>query len=671
MANKTIEVLDAIRELSIDLETRSSRDIARGVYYYVEDPEFRILLFGVSVNGAPPVTYDFANGETLPDDILQALVSNDVIKWAFNASFERVCISTWIRKVHPELFHSYGSPDDACGGYLNPVSWRCSKVLSSYNGLPSTLKDVGAVLGFDKQKMEEGKELIRFFCSPCKATKANGGRTWNNPSDALEKWALFKKYNIRDVEVEMQIHERLREYMVPDSVWRQYAIDQQINDRGILVDRTLVEQAIEIDARSKSALMSEMREKTGLENPNSVQQMQGWLRQQGFPMETLGKKEVQAAISKAPEKVAEVLSLRLMSAKSSVKKYQAMDESACADDRCRGMFRFYQASRSGRWAGAIVQLQNLPQNHMSDLEQARNLVRNGDYEMLNMLYDNIPQVLSELIRTAFIPKPGYKFVVSDFSSIEARVLAYIAGETHTIESFAKGEDIYCATASAMFHKPVVKHGINGSLRQKGKIATLACGYGGAVGALKAMGALDMGLKEEELQSIVDAWRAANPHIVDYWWGVDAAVKKAVVLHTTTSVGNITFHWQSGMLFIELPSGRRLSYVQPRIGQNKFGGESVTYMGKNQKTGKWDRIESYGPKFVENIVQGLARDILCNSMRILKDKFICGHVHDELIIEVPENEPMQPICDKMGQAPSWMPGILLRADGYECKFYQKD
>ncbi|MDY2838178.1 MAG: DNA polymerase, partial [Bilifractor sp.] len=516
----------------------------------------------------------------------------------------------------------------------------------------------------------EGKDLIRYFCSPCKPTKVNGGRTRNYPSDAPDKWALFKKYNQRDVEVEMQIQHRLRNYPVPDSVWDEYHIDQTINDRGILCDTAVVENAIKIDALTKADLMQKLQRLTGLENPNSVAQMKDWLARQGVAIGSLGKKDVAALLQKdIPENVRSVLGLRQMLAKSSVKKYQAMQNAMCLDHRCRGMFQFYGANRSGRFAGRIVQLQNLPQNHLPDLEQARDLVRQNNYAALEMLYDNVPQVLSELIRTAFIPKPGMKFVVSDYSSIEARVLAYLAGETHTIESFARGEDLYCATASAMFHKPVVKHGINGELRQKGKIATLACGYGGSVGALKAMGALDMGLKEEELQPIVTAWREANPHIVKYWWNIDAAVMKAVRLHLPSQVGSIYIYYQSGMLFIKLPSGRRLSYVQPRIGQNQFGNDCVTYMGIDQQ--HWSRIESYGPKFVENIVQGVARDILCFAMKNLRDRFIVGHVHDELIIEVSKDTNMQEICDIMGQTPDWMPGLLLRADGYECLFYQKD
>ena len=663
--------MDKIRKLSIDLETYSPEGLPKcGVYRYSESPEFAILLFGVSVNDSPVTVYDIASDEEPPDEILEALTDNSVEKWAYNASFERVCLSVWLRRHHLGFFKGYGAPDDSVKGYLDPTGWKCSRIWGAYNGLPLSLEMIGTVLGFEQQKLKEGKDLIRYFCSPCKPTKVNGGRTRNYPSDAPDKWALFKKYNQRDVEVEMQIQKRLKNYPVPDSVWEEYHIDQMINDRGILCDTAVVENAIKIDALTKADLMQKLQRLTGLENPNSVTQMKDWLAKNGVHIDSLGKKEVAALLQKdIPDYVKRVLRFRQMLAKSSVKKYQAMQNAMCLDHRCRGMFQFYGANRSGRFAGRIVQLQNLPQNHLPYLEQARDLVRQNNYAALEMLYDNVPQVLSELIRTAFIPKPGMKFVVSDYSSIEARVLAYLAGETHTIESFAKGEDLYCATASAMFHKPVVKHGINGELRQKGKIATLACGYGGSVGALKAMGALDMGLKEEELQPIVTAWREANPHIVKYWWNVDAAVMKAVRLHLPSQVGSIYIYYQSGMLFIKLPSGRRLSYVQPRIGQNQFGNDCVTYMGIDQQ--HWSRIESYGPKFVENIVQGVARDILCFAMKNLRDRFIVGHVHDELIIEVPKETNMQEICDIMGQTPDWMPSLLLRADGYECMFYQKD
>ena len=651
-----------IEMLSIDLETRSSVDISKaGVYKYAESPDFDILLFGVSVNGGPVIVYDLACGDSLSEEILTALADPSLIKWAYNASFERVCISVWLRRNYPQFFN---------GNYLDPSSWKCSMVWAAYNGLPFGLERVGAALGLEQQKLKEGRDLIRYFCNPCKPTKSNGGRSWNLPDHAPEKWELFKKYNQRDVEVEMQIQERLQNYPVPDFVWDEYHLDQEINDRGIMVDRELVEQAIKIDEISNTDLTTQMQRLTDLENPNSVAQLKGFLSEKGIEAESLGKKDVAELLKSAPPDLAEVLQLRLQLAKSSVKKYQAMQNAACADDRCRGMFQFYGASRSGRWAGRLIQLQNLPQNHLLDLEQARALVKAGDYEMVKMLYGNVPQILSELIRTAFVPAPGYKFIVSDFSAIEARVLSYLAGETWRSDVFKNNGDIYCASASQMFGVPVEKHGVNGHLRQKGKIAELALGYGGSVGALKAMGALDMGLSEDELQPLVSMWRESNPRIVQYWWKVDTAVKTAIKEHVPTQVGSVRFFWKSGMLFIELPSGRRLAYVKPRIGENKFGGESITYMGTDAQK-KWNRIESYGPKFTENIVQAISRDILAYAMNTLKDYRIVGHVHDEVIIEAPAEVSMNDVCELMGQTPPWVPGLLLRADGYECDFYRKD
>lgn len=654
--------MNIIKTLSIDLETRSSIDISKaGVYKYAESPDFNILLFGVSVNGGPVIVYDLACGDVIPDEILAALSDPGIIKWAYNASFERVCISIWLRRNYPQYFS---------GDYINPSSWKCSMVWAAYNGLPFGLERVGAALGLEQQKLKEGRDLIRYFCNPCKPTKSNGGRTWNLPEHAPEKWELFKKYNQRDVEVEMQIQERLKNYPVPDFIWDEYHLDQVINDRGIMIDRELVEQAIKIDEISNADLTAQMQKLTDLENPNSVAQLKGFLSEKGIEADSLGKKDVVEMIKTAPPELAEILQLRLQLAKSSVKKYQAMKNAACDDDRCRGMFQFYGASRSGRWAGRLIQLQNLPQNHLPDLEQARALVKAGDYEMVKMLYGNVPQILSELIRTAFIPAPGYKFIVSDFSAIEARVLSYLAGETWRSDVFKNNGDIYCASASQMFGVPVEKHGVNGHLRQKGKIAELALGYGGSVGALKAMGALDMGLSEEELQPLVSMWRESNPRIVQYWWKVDTAVKTAIKEHVPTQVDSVKFSWKSGMLFIELPSGRRLAYVKPRIGENKFGSESITYMGTDAQK-KWNRIESYGPKFTENIVQAISRDILAYAMNTLKDYRIVGHVHDEVIIETPPEVSVERVCELMGQTPPWVPGLLLRADGYECNFYRKD
>ena len=663
--------MDEIKTLSIDLETYSDVDIGKaGAYKYAESPAFEILLFAVSVNSGEVTVYDLTCGDAIPDKILQALSDNSITKYAFNASFERICLSVYLRRCYPQYFASYSTSEDSVGNYLDPEGWRCTLVWSAYNGLPLSLANVGKVLNLDEQKMSEGKELIRFFCSPCKPTKSNGGRTRNLSEHAPDKWTLFKKYNQRDVEVELQIQERLKKYPVPDAVWDEYHLSEEINDRGIRIDQDLVAQAIRIDELSKSDLAEELQNRTGLDNPNSVVQMKEWLSDNGMEMESLGKKDVAAAIKEAPDDITEVLQLRSQLAKSSVKKYQAMQNSVCDDGRCHGMFFFYGANRSGRWAGRLIQLQNLPQNHMSDLQQARELVKSGDYDMLNILYENVPLVLSELIRTAFVPRPGYKFIVSDFSAIEARVLAYLAGEAWRTEVFRSGGDIYCASASQMFKVPVEKHGINGHLRQKGKIAELALGYGGSVGALKSMGALDMGLEEEELQPLVDMWRESNKNVVSYWWQVDASVKDAIKMHTRQKVGDVHIFWQSGMLFIQLPSGRRLAYVKPRIGENKFGGESVTYMGTDTQK-KWSRIESYGPKFVENIVQAISRDILAYSMRTLSHCFIVGHVHDELIIEAKKDVSLSAICEQMGRTPPWLPGAILRADGYECDFYQKD
>lgn len=660
-----------MQELSIDLETYSDVDISKcGAYKYAESDNFEILLFGVSVDNGPVVVYDLTAGDEIPTEILTALSDDTVTKWAFNASFERVCLSNWLRKHHPEYFKTYSTAGDPVQNYLDPASWKCTMIWSAYVGLPLSLEGVGAVLKLQDQKMKEGKDLIRYFCSPCKATKANGGRTRNLPEHAPDKWETFKAYNRRDVEVEIAIKQKLLKFPVPDFVWDEYHLDQEINDRGIAIDLAVVENAIAFDEKSKSSLMTAMQDITNLDNPNSVAQMKQWLSENGIEAESLGKKDVASLIKETDGEITEALKLRLQLAKSSVKKYQAMQNAICKDGRAHGMFQFYGANRSGRWAGRLIQLQNLPQNHMSDLAEARELVRTGDYDTLSLLYDDIPDTLSQLIRTAFIPKAGYKFVVSDFSAIEARVLSYLAGETWRSEVFAKGQDIYCASASQMFHVPVEKHGVNAHLRQKGKIAELALGYGGSVGALTSMGALDMGLTEDELQPLVDAWRSSNPHIVQFWWDVDRCVKDTVTMRMPTQTHGIKFTYKSGMLFIHLPSGRKLCYVKPMIGENRFGGESVTYEGVGS-TKKWERIESYGPKFVENIVQAISRDILCYAMKTLCHCFICGHVHDELIIECSQDVSLDEICKQMGRAPDWLPDILLRADGYCCSYYQKD
>ena len=646
-----------MKSISWDLETYSSVDLAKcGVYRYCESEDFEILLAAYSVDGGAVRVVDLACGEKLPQEILDALEDETVEKWSYNAQFERICLSRLL-----------GYP---AGDYLAPASWRCSMVWASTLGLPRSLESVGAVLGLEKQKLMEGKDMIRYFCVPCRPTKANGGRMRNRPEHDPEKWERFKAYNLRDVETEMQIQERLSRFPVPDAIWEEYHLDQEINDRGIGVDMELVRQAIAIDSRSRERLTAAMRELTELENPNSVQQMKQWLADHGLETDTLGKKAVAELIKTAPEPLREVLSLRQQLAKSSVKKYTAMENAVCADSRAHGMFVFYGANRTGRFSGRLIQLQNLYKNTMPDLAQARALVRSGNYEALSLLYEDIPDTLSQLIRTAFVPQDGRKLIVADFSAIEARVLAWFAGEKWVLEVFEKGGDIYCETAARMFHCRVEKHGENAELRQKGKQATLSCGYGGSVGALKAMGALEAGMTEEELQPLVDSWREANPNIVRFWWDVDRAVKDCIRQRVPTETHGLRFDYRSAMLFITLPSGRKLAYVKPRIGENQFGGESVTYMGVGG-TKKWERLESYGPKFVENIVQGTARDILCYAMQTLKNCSIVAHVHDEIIIEADRRMSVAAVCEQMGRTPPWAKGLTLRADGYECEFYQKD
>ena len=654
-----------MKTLSLDLETYSSVDLGKSsVYRYVESPDFDILLLGFSTDGSPVQVVDLAQGEQIPPEIIDAQSDERVHKWAFNANFERVCLSEWLRRnSYPLHNEHYSTPDDPCMGYLDPVGWHCTMVWSAYLGLPLSLKDAGFALGLDKQKLTEGKDLIKYFCVPSK----DGTR--HMPADAPEKWATFKSYNLRDVEAELAIQERLRNFPVPDEVWEQYHLDQQINDRGIAVDMTLVRNAIAIDTQSREELTSKLQELTMLENPNSVQQMKDWLADNGLETETLGKKQVAELLKTAPEPLRSVLVLRQQLAKSSVKKYQAMEATVCADGRVRGCFQFYGA-RTGRWAGRNIQLQNLPQNKMPDLEQARAIVRAGDYDGVRMLYDSIPDVLSQLIRMAFVPRSGHTFFVADFSAIEARVIAWLAGEDWRQQVFADGKDIYCASASQMFGVPVEKHGINGHLRQKGKIAELALGYGGSVGALKAMDALEMGLQEEELKPLVAAWRTANPMIVKLWWAVDDAVMTAIRMKSSTATHGIRFTCQSGMLFITLPSGRQLSYVKPRIGENQFGNPAATYMGLSAAR-QWDRLESYGPKFVENIVQAISRDVLCYAMQTLRCCSIVAHVHDELIIEVDPRMSLEAVCEQMGRTPPWAPGLQLRADGYATDFYKKD
>jgi DNA polymerase len=660
-----------IKTLEIDIESYSDVDLQKaGVYRYADSPNFEILLFAYSVDGGEVQVADLACGETIPIEIIQALTDNNVTKWAFNSQFERICLSIYLRRNCPQHFVSYSINEDTVGDYLDPSAWKCSMTWVAYMGLPLSLAGAGKVLNLEEQKLKEGKDLIRYFCVPCKPTKVNGGRTRNLPEHDMEKWNTFVFYNKRDVEVEMEIQQKLQKFPVPDFIWEEFWVDQEINDRGIALDMNVVRNAIKIDKLSRCTLLSEMKKLTDIDNPNSVVQIKQWLCNNGIAVDSLGKKEVKELLKTVPRELGKVLELRQQLAKSSIKKYQAMEAAVCSANRARGMFRFYGANRSGRWAGRMIQLQNLPQNHMPDLEQARGLVRAGNYEAMELLYDDIPDTLSQLIRTAFVPRAGMKFVVADFSAIEARVLSYFAKESWRSEVFANNGDIYCASASAMFGVPVEKHRVNGHLRQKGKIAELALGYGGSVGALKAMGALDMGLAEEELQPLVDSWRAANPNIVRFWWDVDRCVKDTVKNRVSTETHGIRFIYQSGMLFIQLPSGRRLSYVKPRMGENRFGGESVTYEGVGG-TKKWERIESYGPKFVENIVQAVSRDILAYAMRTLSHCFICGHVHDELIIECSMGVSLDEVCEQMGRTPPWIPGLLLRADGYECSFYKKD
>ncbi len=660
-----------MKTLSIDIETYSSVELPKcGVYKYTEAPDFNILLFGYSVDGGPVQVVDLASGETIPDEVVAALTDDSVTKWAFNAQFERICLSRWLRDHGGFDNTGYSVPEDSVGNYLDPAAWKCTMIWSAYMGLPLSLEGVGTVLGLGKQKLTEGKDLIRYFCQPCAPTKANGGRTRNLPRHAPDKWETFKRYNIRDVEVEMSIQDKLARFPVPDAVWEEYHLDQQINDRGVSIDRELVRQAIEMDSRSRSELTTAMKALTALENPNSVQQMKKWFSDNGLTIDSLGKKEVMELLKTAPAELQTVLLLRQQLAKSSIRKYQAMEKAVCADGRARGMFQFYGANRTGRWAGRIIQMQNLPQNHLPDLAEARALVRSGDFDGVELLYEDVPDTLSQLIRTAFIAKPGYKFIVADFSAIEARVLAWFAGEFWRQEVFANGGDIYCASASQMFKVPVEKHGVNGHLRQKGKIAELALGYGGSVGALKAMGALDMGLSEDELLPLVTAWRNSNPNIVRFWWEIDRAAMNAVKYHINGEVDSIQFCYQSGMLFITLPSGRRLSYVKPKLGTNQFGSECITYEGIGS-TKKWERLETYGPKLVENIVQATARDLLCYAMRTLSHCFITMHIHDELVIEADPRMSLEAVCEQMGRTPPWAEGLKLRADGYETPFYKKD
>ena len=653
-------MVKTMKKLSCDIETFSDVDLIRcGVYKYADSPNFEMLLFAYAVDDGDVHIIDIAGGEELPDEIIQAIKSDTVVKTAYNAQFERVCLSRYLKL--PE------------GEYLNPQSWYCTAVQAAELALPLSLADVGSVLGLERQKMTEGKELIKYFCVPCKPTKSNGNRTRNRPCHDINKWETFKKYCMRDVDVERQIADKLKMYPISDEEHRLYVLDQIINDRGVLVDSELAEQAVKLNSIQTAVAVEQAYMITGLENPNSVTQLKQWLKEKGVEIESLSKKSVKSLADETDGDVSEMLKLRLLMAKTSVKKYEAVIRSVCSDNRVHGMMRFCGANRTGRWSGNILQPQNLPQNHLPDLTLARDIVKDGDFEMLDMMFGNVPNVLSELIRTVLIPKPNHRFIVADFSAIEARVLAWIAGEQWRIDTFKNGGDIYCASASKMFKVPVEKHGVNGELRQKGKISELACGYGGSVGALKNMGAVEMGVQENELQGLINDWRNANPHIVRFWYEVGNAAMKAIKEKTTVPLGKLVFAYERGILFIRLPSGRRLSYIKPRIGTNRFGGDSITYMGINSAK-KWDRLETFGGKLTENIVQGTARDLLANALINAANAGYdtVFHVHDEIICEVPNGYgSVDELCKLMCIKPEWADGLPLNADGFECEYYKKE
>lgn len=653
-------MVKTMKKLSCDIETFSDVDLIRcGVYKYADSPNFEMLLFAYAVDDGDVHIIDIAGGEELPEEIIQVIKSDTVVKTAYNAQFERVCLSRYLKL--PE------------GEYLNPQSWYCTAVQAAELALPLSLADVGSVLGLERQKMTEGKELIKYFCVPCKPTKSNGNCTRNRPCHDINKWETFKKYCMRDVDVERQIADKLKMYPISDEEHRLYVLDQIINDRGVLVDSELAEQAVKLNSIQTAVAVEQAYMITGLENPNSVTQLKQWLKEKGVEIESLSKKSVKSLADETDGDVSEMLKLRLLMAKTSVKKYEAVIRSVCSDNRVHGMMRFCGANRTGRWSGNILQPQNLPQNHLPDLTLARDIVKDGDFEMLDMMFGNVPNVLSELIRTVLIPKPNHRFIVADFSAIEARVLAWIAGEQWRIDTFKNGGDIYCASASKMFKVPVEKHGVNGELRQKGKISELACGYGGSVGALKNMGAVEMGVQENELQGLINDWRNANPHIVRFWYEVGNAAMKAIKEKTTVPLGKLVFAYERGILFIRLPSGRRLSYIKPRIGTNRFGGDSITYMGINSAK-KWDRLETFGGKLTENIVQGTARDLLANALINAANAGYdtVFHVHDEIICEVPNGYgSVDELCKLMCIKPEWADGLPLNADGFECEYYKKE
>ena len=653
-------MVKTMKKLSCDIETFSDVDLIRcGVYKYADSPNFEMLLFAYAVDDGDVHIIDIAGGEELPEEIIQVIKSDTVVKTAYNAQFERVCLSRYLKL--PE------------GEYLNPQSWYCTAVQAAELALPLSLADVGSVLGLERQKMTEGKELIKYFCVPCKPTKSNGNRTRNRPCHDINKWETFKKYCMRDVDVERQIADKLKMYPISDEEHRLYVLDQIINDRGVLVDCELAKQAVKLNSIQSAVAVEQAYMITGLENPNSVTQLKQWLKENGVEIESLSKKAVKSLADETDGDVSKMLKLRLLMAKTSVKKYEAVIRSVCSDNRVHGMMRFCGANRTGRWSGNILQPQNLPQNHLPDLTLARDIVKDGDFEMLDMMFGNVPNVLSELIRTVLIPKPHHRFMGADFSAIEARVLAWIAGEQWRIDTFKNGGDIYCASASKMFKVPVEKNGVNGELRQKGKISELACGYGGSVGALKNMGAVEMGVQENELQGLINDWRNANPHIVRFWYEVGNAAMKAIKEKTTVPLGKLVFAYERGILFIRLPSGRRLSYIKPRIGTNRFGGDSITYMGINSAK-KWDRLETFGGKLTENIVQGTARDLLANALINAANAGYdtVFHVHDEIICEVPNGYgSVDELCRLMCIKPEWADGLPLNADGFECEYYKKE
>ncbi|WP_303819591.1 DNA polymerase [Ruminococcus flavefaciens] len=653
-----------MKQLTIDIETASDEDISEcGVYRYAESELFNLLLVSYSIDGGPVATVDIDNGDTLPDEILSALTDKSIIKKAFNVNFERVCLSVYLRRNYPEI----AGFEDAVGNYIAPESWHCDMIHCRYLGMMSSLDDMGKLLRLKEKKLDEGKDLIKYFCTLHQDKQGN--LLFYDKSDAPKKWKEFIEYNRRDVEVELKIQRLLSEMPVPDFIWEEFYIDQRINDRGILVDTGFAEKAVELDSNVKKELSPKLKELTGLDNPNSPAQMKDWLMRQGIEVDSLDKKSMPLLLASAPDDVREVLTLYQQLSKSSVSKYHTMLGASCEDGRARGMFSFYGANRTGRFAGRLIQLQNLPQNHLDDLAETKGLIKSGDLDAVKEQFEDIPDVLSQLIRTAFIPPECKKFVVADFSAIEARVISWLAGETWRMDAFANGEDIYCACAAKMFGVPVEKNGVNGHLRQKGKIAELACGYGGSIGAIKAMGGTELNLTDDELYSLVEDWRKTSPNIVKLWSDVQSVAVKVITDQSSMTFGRLKFSYEIGILFIELPSGRRLAYVRPKVEKDDNGKTIITYEGVGDNK-KWLRLETYGAKLVENITQGIARDLLLYAMAAMKDMDIVGHVHDEVIVECDPDTSVEQVCHLMEQTPDWAEGLLLRADGYECEFYMK-